>query len=270
VLDNLFGDRSLLGPWLRWLRGRWVFRLPSSDGSHAIEVEDKDGDTIAKVSSDGTLLLDNGANTNRTIQLRHDNVDHGLTNITDATNVYCHVNITESSSGGVVVQGYKDADGANYRALGLVGYLCKDVHTAKTTGARGIVEIIGRQGAGTGAGNTVPDGNVLVVRTRRLGSSVTLLIVDEDGDLYYDGSAASYDQVDDIALLREVSDTLAGQNAAWSMTACEQLGIVHRDDKGAMVSQKRHTALLRGAVLQLAERVYELERKLDGLAKDRN
>jgi len=269
VLDNLFGDSSLLGPWLRWLRGRWVFRLPSSDGSHAIEVEDRDGDTIAKVSSDGTLLLDNGANTDPAIQVRHDNVDHGLTDITDATNVYYHVKLAESNSGGAYVEGFKDADGANRCALGLVGYLDEDVDTTKTTAGRGIVEVYGLQGSGTGARDTVADGNVFVVRTKRGGSIVTLLIVDEDGDLYYDGSAASYDRVDDIALLREVSDLLAGE-PFWLMSACEQLGIVRRDGKGAMVSQKRHTALLRGAVLQLAERVYELERRLDGLAKDRN
>lgn len=64
------------------------------------------------------------------------------------------------------------------------GLLGENADTTKTTAGRAIVEVVGRIKSGTGVGDMNPDGNVFGIRTRRGGGNVTLLLVDEDADLY--------------------------------------------------------------------------------------
>jgi len=69
--------------------------------------------------------------------------------------------------------------------LDLVGYGNGNADTTKTVNGRAIVEARGFVDDGLGAvGNTNADGNVFGVRTQRGGAEVTLLLIDEDGDLH--------------------------------------------------------------------------------------
>lgn len=206
------------------------------------------------------MTIQQDANNNEAIALKSSDVAHGATSLTE-TDTYGVLIKAEGTSGGLAVRGYKDADGTNGYALLLTGYLAENANTTKSTSGYGIVNIDGLQTSSTTTTNTVADGNVFSIRTIRGGSYVALFLVDEDGDVFYDGSTSSYDSENDIALVRELSDVLSRPRGATATgrARSESLGIIQRDEHGTMMSSKRHSALLRGALLQLDERIRRLE-----------
>lgn len=218
------------------------------------------------------LALDQGVADTVAVQLASSDVDHGCTDVA-ATETYGTFLKVEGAAGGLLVNGLKDADGVAGGAVAIRGHLDENVDTTKTTAGRAIVEVVARQISGTSIDNLVADGNAFSVRAQRGGSGVTVMIVDEDGDVYHDGVTAAYDAEDDISLIREVCDTLArprGAVSALGAGRAEVLGILHPDENGVMMSTKRHNALLRGAVLQLSERVQKLEAALTKLLQEDN
>ena len=207
------------------------------------------------------LSIDQEAADDHILAFQSSDVGHGATALAE-TNEWGDFYKVESTAGGMVVRGLKDGDGSPQGALQLVGYLAENVDTTKTTAGRALVEVVGSQLSGTTIGDVVADGNVFAVLGRRGSAFPTLFIVDEDGDILYDGGASSYDQEDDVALLRDLNQALArprGAVVAAERSRSEALGIVHPDANGTMLSAKRHAALLRGAVLQLEKRVRALE-----------
>ncbi len=101
----------------------------------------------------------------------------------------------DGGSGGVLLRGHKDSGGSNEGAMYIVGYLDENVNTTKSTSGTGIVNIGGYQTSAGAIDNTVANGNVLACLTRRSGSVDTIMLLDEDGDLFIDGA------------LRDLSDT---------------------------------------------------------------
>jgi hypothetical protein len=164
----------------------------------------------------------------------------------------------------------KEASGAGKVSLRAEAYLNDSADATKTTSARGIIELGGYQSSGGSLANTAGDGNVLVVHTQRGGSNTTLLIVDEDGDLHIDGTTTPYDAEDDMLLVRELAELLAMTPAQRRdhvadparRRRVETLGLAHADERGIMVSSKRHASLLRGALMQLDERLLRIEEAL--------
>jgi len=92
---------------------------------------------------------------------------------------------------------------------------------------------------------------------------VTLMILDEDGDLHKDTATyAEFDSEDDIALVRELTalttmtkaERQAYLNAGTAARKrVEQLGIVHPDENAVIMSTKKYESLIRGALCQLDE-----------------
>lgn len=215
------------------------------------------------------ITINQGANDDEAIAFKSSDVAHGATDYTE-TDTWGLLKKAEATSGGLYAQGFKDADGVAGFALTLGGFLAEDANTTKTTSGYGIVDIEAFQTSGTGLANTVADGNVFSIRTRRGDTVVAVFLVDEDGDVLYDGAASAYDQEDDVALVRELADLLSMPAAERTehvrrpeaRARSEALAIAHADENGVMISQKRHTALLRGALLQLSERVVRLEQEV--------
>ena len=138
---------------------------------------------------------------------------------------------------------------------------------SKTTAGRGITEIWGLQTSGAAIANTVADGNVLTVGTYRGGAWVTVVIVDEDGDIYHDGTTAPYDAYDDALMAGDLAHLMSGQYdklIEHNRQAFEAAGIIGpQDERGRfMVSTKGITALTLGALGQLWEKCQRYERAL--------
>tara|TARA_B100000795_G_scaffold252059_1_gene221334 strand:- start:227 stop:784 length:558 start_codon:yes stop_codon:yes gene_type:complete len=74
-------------------------------------------------------------------------------------------------------------------------------NTYKTAQGNGAIRVEVGKKNGTGLAVAGADANVFSVR-KSIGGNNTVFIVDEDGDIYYDGSAASYDTYDDALLVR--------------------------------------------------------------------
>ena len=110
-------------------------------------------------------------------------VAHGCTGETE-TNTYGEFKMVQSTSGGVFLRGFKDADGTGGLALLLHGVLAENADTTKSNSGRSIIEIGGNQSSGTALADVVADGNVLGIRVPTTG---TIFIVDEDGDLWLNG-----------------------------------------------------------------------------------
>ena len=129
------------------------------------------------------ITIQQGGLDNEAAAAQSTDVAHGMTTLAD-TDTYYRLLKAEGAAGGVALDGFKDADGIAGAAAQLRGYLGENADTDKTTASRAIVEIIGYVKSGTTIGNTNADGNVFGVRTHRGGVDVTLLLVDEDGDLH--------------------------------------------------------------------------------------
>jgi hypothetical protein len=215
------------------------------------------------------LTIYQAAADDEALALKSSDVAHGATDITE-TNTYGSFLKSDPGAGGLQIRGHKDADAGAYGAMLVQGYLAENVDTTKSTAARGIVEIYGLQTSGTGLTDTVADGNVMVIRSRRSSSLVTLWLLDEDGDIYFDGSTTPYDSEDDLRLIREVVElatmTPAERRAHIASSTrrkrAEVLGIAQADEEAIMMSNKRHNALLRGALTQLDDRVRKIEEAL--------
>jgi len=201
------------------------------------------------------LTINQGASDDEILALKSSDVAHGATDETE-TDTYGSLKKVEGNSGGLLVRGLKDADGANYSALNLQGLLAENADTTKTRAGRGIAEIWGLQTSGAAIANTVADGNVLTVGTYRGGAWTTVVIIDEDGDIFHDGSTAPYDAYDDALMAGDLARLMSGQYnkiVEHNRGAFEAAGIIGpQDDHGRfMVSTKGVTALTLGALGQL-------------------
>lgn len=216
-----------------------------------------------------SLVINRGAAlTEPTVDLRADNVTHGLTSLAASTNTFGELSRASATSGGVRLRGFRESSGgtANYDALELHAWLGENATTAHTSAARGIIDLYAGQISGGAAANVVADGNVLTVRCMRGGASAVLFIVDEDGDIFYDGSAASFDDENDALMAMDAAHVLAGEYAKvleYGQDELVRMGVIHTSGDGRLfVSQKRLTALTLGALGQLYTRLDRMERRL--------
>jgi hypothetical protein len=218
---------------------------------------------IANAKQTLGLTINQGANDDEIIALKSSDVAHGATDFTE-TDTYGRIRKYSASAGGLYISGYRDSDDVAHTALAFAGFLAENVDTTKSTSGRAIVEIIGHQTSGASIADTVANGNVLTIRTRRGGSLVTTAIFDEDGDFYYDGTLTNYDDEDDALAAWDLSHVLSGaweQIVEYNAARLEKMGIIGPLDRRGkrMVSNKRMSALLLGAVGQLYHRIIELE-----------
>ena len=180
------------------------------------------------------------------------------------TDVFFTVSKAEGSSGGAALRGYKDSDGLAGAALIVQAYLDENADTTHSTAGRGIAEVSGFQTSGGAQANTVADGNVVAFRTQRGGSVVTVVIIDEDGDIHLDGSTSAYDDHDDALVVRSLAQGLAqnwNDTLEYNFDKLRELGIISGGTPDRpFVSTKRLNALLMGAVGQLNERLQAVER----------
>jgi len=230
-------------------------------------------DDTANANMTVGITIDQGANDDQILSFQSSDVGHGETGIAE-TDTYGFFRKVEGASGGLEINGMKDSDGVNSRALNLVGWLDEDVDTTKNSGGKAIVMAWGYQTSG-GVANTVADGNVFAVGTYRGGSSVTVMIVDEDGDIYYDGAAPqNYDDYDDALMAGDLARVMSGnyeQLIAHNREAFEAAGIIGpTDEQGRfMISTKRLAALTLGALGQLWDKCQRYERALLAMGADR-
>jgi len=165
------------------------------------------GDTANGVNSVG-LTINQGAADDEIIGLKSSDVATGLTSFVQAgveTDTFGTIRKVEGV-GGLYIAGMKPHDyGTN--ALKFEGFADGNgLSTTHTSSGIGGINFIYNGHNGSNAGDTLQaNGNVFSIRGNIIGGTHrTLFIVDEDGDLFVDGSTTvtAFDAWDDAALLR--------------------------------------------------------------------
>lgn len=196
------------------------------------------------------LTINQAGNDNEILAFKSSDVDHGCTDKTE-TDTFGAIAKTAAADGGVKLMGFGEVQ---------AGIICQATvttgNTDKDSTARAAFEVQARKISGASWGAMGADENLFVIREH----SATRFIVDEDGDILYDGSASGYQDYDDIALLAELEDVLSGKTKESKIkdkNICKEK-IVY---ESMFVSTKKKNMLLYGAIRQMNKRIEALEAK---------
>lgn len=204
------------------------------------------------------LTINQGTNNDEALAIKSSDVGHG--GYTTETDTYFTLSKVEDAAGGAMLRGWKDSAGVAGAAIACVGLLEENADTTKSNAGRGIVELAGYETSSGAIANTVADGNVVAVYTRRGDAYVCIAIIDEDGDLHLDGSnAGTFDEEDDALAAYSLAQGLAqnwNEGLRYNFDKLRELGVISGGDRDhPFISTKNLNALLMGAVGQLYERL---------------
>lgn len=195
---------------------------------------DANGGTYIGDSANGNmtvgLTVNMGPHDGQIVALKETGVNTGLTSAT-TFNVeiddFLTINKGHATRGGTVIQSMA-LDGTGNSSLQIVGF-GGTANTTKTTSGAGLVSIQAYEHDGSNAlADTTANGTVFSVTTRKSSAAAAVFLVDEDGDLFADGSATTvYDEHDDVALLSAFDRNLSLEGAKgyiaadWEKTLAE-------------------------------------------------
>ncbi len=189
-------------------------------------------------------------------------VAHGMTAICP-TDVYGIISKNNAANGGLAIQAFADTGSTSMVQFGTA----VTADTAKSTSAVSPFIIASYLKNGTSRDMMSSNGNILAVRS----GANTKFIVDAEGDIHYDGTANTYDDHDDVAMLRAINLAInpAGlirdefdRFVAVNREMLAAAGLVTFNDDGDgrhFVNMSGIQRLLMGAVWQMHKRVTDLE-----------
>ena len=216
--------------------GNIEFYTGNADGASSSERMriDANGGTYIGDSANGNmtvgLTVNMGPHDGQIVALKETGVNTGLTSAT-TFNVeiddFLTINKGHATRGGTVIQSMA-LDGTGNSSLQIVGF-GGTANTTKTTSGAGLVSIQAYEHDGSNAlADTTSSGTVFSVTTRKSSAAAAVFLVDEDGDLFADGSATTvYDEHDDVALLSAFDRNLSLEGAKgyiaadWEKTLAE-------------------------------------------------
>jgi len=212
-LDDAGGDIG--GDCLTIGKGSAVGSTPaiSVDSSRTVTIHTGLAGRLLMGVHDGThnannsrgLTIEQSDADNEAISLKSSDVAHARTSVTE-TDTYFKISKSNATQGGAKLEAIAETSlTANTLVIQAAGN-GDSVNATKTlTGGDGAITIMyrGHDGA-DGAEDVAANGNVLTVGCAASGGSRFKFIVDEDGDLFVDGSTSltAFDAYDDAALLR--------------------------------------------------------------------
>jgi hypothetical protein len=186
-------------------------------------------------------------------------VAHGMTSLVGTEN-YGVMGKSDNSAGGLRIWGLAGGTASSYVGLNLGGF-AEDPVTTTATSAVGAIYASAFKKSGTGVTAFGSTENIFVLANNY---SATM-IVKGNGDIHLDTTLTqnSYDDYDDVSLLRAVDTVQAGRDidgeyGAWLKYRRDDLERAGLMD-GDFVNFTRMQRLLTGAILQLNERIIRLE-----------
>jgi hypothetical protein len=161
------------------------------------------------------LTINQGANDNEILAFKSSDVNHLMSDYAEADTYGAFLKYA-GADGGLVVSGYCD----NIIALQMLAR-CNADNTTKSAAAAAPLMLTAQLRSGSGVGNVGADANILAVRN----NATTVLLLDEDGDLYIGGNLYSLGDVDTYIALpgSDVMTLYTGGNAALSIDAAGQV-----------------------------------------------
>lgn len=206
-----------------------------------------------QLGSDGSIL-----------ELQSSDVVHGMTDIAD-TNTYGVYKKLDGNYGGLYIGGYSETSLQTGVAIVSVA---GSADTTISTSGRGVTRIYSAIKSGTTSQALGTNGNLLSVENR----GTTRLIVDAEGDLYIDGTSNTYDDHNDIELIRgfeqhminraEIVDQKFREWLGGRKSELQEIGILSKTPGSYFYNVTRLQRLQNGALWQLHERLERLEKIL--------
>jgi len=138
------------------------------------------------------MTLNMGGHDDEILSLKSGDVAHGRTTYTE-TDTWLNVKKTSNASGGAqLIANAEDVALGYVMALTVSG---GQADATKSGSAHGLVKIWSEEHDGSnGVANITANGNIFAVSGYIGGANTTVFLVDEDGDIHYDGSdAGAYD-----------------------------------------------------------------------------
>ena len=194
------------------------------------------------------LMLNQGADDGNILEFKSSDVAHGITDVAD-TETYGLLRKAVAASGGIRIDGLKDAGDLSGYAMMLVGTLGEAADTTKSVSGHGVVVLQGGVISGsTGPAVVGADGNVVTIRSHE----TTRFIFDAEGEMHSDaviGAGDDWDGEDDLQLAADLSRM---PKAKWDQVVryhaedFERAGLVtlSTDDDGTQHAFYKHRAML--------------------------
>jgi len=164
------------------------------------------------INDDATSEMSSGLTINQTsyddesFALKSSDIAHGRTSLAE-TDTYYSIRKTHATAGGVQIRGFRENTSTNEGTIHFRGDGPATFTTTKTSGnwnAAAQFDSYGHDGSDAYA-DTTANGNVFSLRTYVSGGARFIFGVDEDGDIYQDGTTNNaFDAWDDAALLRSM------------------------------------------------------------------
>jgi len=182
------------------------------------------GITFVNDSANGSmttgLTLNQAAADDQIFALKSSDVNTGLTSLPTTIDVevddYFAISKFSGTQGGVKLSAMSEAE----RVFVVHAYAQTDNATHTTSGIGAIQFEAVRHDGSNGNASFTGSSNIFVARRTDNGTSHTKFIVDNEGDIFYDGSAAAYDAYCDAQLTRALATTMQA-------AVCTPTQIVH-------------------------------------------
>jgi hypothetical protein len=229
------------------------------------------GDTANGKTTTG-LTINQGAADDEIFALKSSDIAHAFISggfIAGETDTYLNILKKSATLGGARIGVF--AEDAALTTVFEVSVAGGTAETTKSTSGVGLINFQATEHDGSNSIADLPsEGNVFSIRARVGGSTLTRLIVDEDGDLYSVTSAQTFDAYDDAQLVRALDQSKGSHvQSKWdSFVHYNEDSLIEAGILGAPVAEGglvSVTALQRlhnGAIWQSWVRQQELEEKL--------
>ena len=229
--------------------------------------------------SAGAMTLNQDANDAGILALKSSDVAHGVTDYAE-TDTYGEFLKANAPTGGLIVRGYDE----NANGLQMWGIYADDSSnsnlSAKTASATAPVSVIVAKKSGTGLAQVPADENIFMIQS--WGQSARF-VVDEDGEIYSDGAHSTFDEFDDVQLLRAVDHSLDAPGLLmgkfddmleYNEASLIEAGLLGGPRKGQPESDRgliNYTGMVRlqsGAIWQLYTQQREMREVLENQVKE--
>jgi len=277
-----YGENGIANKAINWtgdaystkpdIQGNSIFAL-GSDASVGVLLDTDNDSTSAvfQIMCNAEAWLDATAvfyvREDERVGMRHFGVAHQATGIVANTDTTFEVGVDDATYGGAAVYGIKDAQASgNGAAMTIYGLAGSNMDTTHDATGRGAIELYGGQLSSGSLQDMISNGNVFVVRARRGGAWESIYMIDEDGDVYRDGSVATYDEEDDAAAISDLYHVLCDEPPTkYSEQSLRRMRALHGTRK-KLISEKTTMALTFGAIRQLDRRQKTIASGANGLA----
>ena len=183
------------------------------------------GDT-ANANMTVGLTINQGATTDEILAFKSSSIAHGVTDFTE-TDTWGYIHKADDLTGGMNIYGLSE-----YKSALVLYGIATTADTGRSTSGRGAIDLNASLKSGTGKGSMGTDASLVTF----IDHSTTRFIFDAEGSAHADVEWTTYDDYNDIELLRGVHGALVpgfqerfGQDMLYNLQTYEDLKLVGKD-----------------------------------------